>query len=134
MIVLDEQLLGRQLQPSIAAWYRGAVCSVTDLRPGTLIRDDAIPTLLAKQRQPSFITINISHFWRRTRADRRFCIVCFKLLDRDVPKISDLLRLLLRNRNFSAKAQRAGYVFRVNLDEQVQFYNYDNEDIQHFQL
>jgi hypothetical protein len=35
MIVLDEQLLGRDLDAQIAKWYRGTVCFITDLRPNT---------------------------------------------------------------------------------------------------
>lgn len=46
MIVLDEQLLGRQLEQAIAAWYRGSVVFITDLRPNTVIKDDGIPVLL----------------------------------------------------------------------------------------
>ncbi len=46
MIVLDEQLLGRDLEIAIARWYRGPVLFITDLRPGSVIKDDAIPVLL----------------------------------------------------------------------------------------
>ncbi len=65
MIVLDEQLLGRQLEQSISGWYRGSVCFIAELRPGTLVKDDAIPSLLCQQRWPAFITINVNHFWKR---------------------------------------------------------------------
>jgi hypothetical protein len=58
MIVLDEQLLGRDLDGEIGKWYQGAVLFVTDLRPGTVIKDEAIPGLLRRQRQPTFVTIN----------------------------------------------------------------------------
>ena len=46
MIVLDEQLLGRGLESEIAAWYRGSVCFIHELRPQTVVKDDVIPTLL----------------------------------------------------------------------------------------
>jgi len=38
MIVLDEQLLGRDLEIEIAHWYRGVVCFITDLRPNIVIK------------------------------------------------------------------------------------------------
>ncbi len=38
MIVLDEQLLGRNIEREIKLWYRGPVLFVTELRPGTVIR------------------------------------------------------------------------------------------------
>ena len=50
MIVLDEQLLGRDVEGQIAQWYRGAVCFITDLRPNTVIKDDVIPKLLQQER------------------------------------------------------------------------------------
>ena len=62
MIVLDEQLLGRDLETTIAAWYAGAVVHITDLRPHTVIKDDAIPLLLQQQSQPTFVTINVPDF------------------------------------------------------------------------
>jgi len=46
MIVLDEQLLGRRIELDIARWSRGAVRFIMDLRPNTVIKDDAIPACL----------------------------------------------------------------------------------------
>ncbi|HLK55885.1 MAG TPA: hypothetical protein VKU00_04960 [Chthonomonadaceae bacterium] len=58
MIVLDEQLLGRGLETAIARWYPGTVRFITDLRPGTVIKDDAILMLLSREAEPTFLTIN----------------------------------------------------------------------------
>ena len=46
MIVLDEQLPGLGLEEGVARWYRGAVFVVNTLRPGIVIKDEAIPSLL----------------------------------------------------------------------------------------
>jgi hypothetical protein len=73
MLVLDEQLLGRNLEAALGRWYRGPVHFITDLRPGTVIKDDAIPVLLRQQQQATFLTINEADFWRtafRTKARR----------------------------------------------------------------
>lgn len=43
MIVLDEQLLGRDSDVTIKEWYRGKVEFINDLRPSTTVKDDAIP-------------------------------------------------------------------------------------------
>jgi hypothetical protein len=59
MIVLDEQLLGRGLERDIAQWYRGTVQFITDLRPHTIIKDEAIPVLLRRQAQPISTTRSI---------------------------------------------------------------------------
>ncbi len=40
MLVLDEQLLGRNLEAALRRWYRGPVRFITDLRQGTVIKDD----------------------------------------------------------------------------------------------
>jgi hypothetical protein len=72
MIVLDEHLLGLGIRAEIARWYRGAVIDITQLRPRSIILDDAIPELLRSVRQPTFITLNVGDFWRRMAPDRRF--------------------------------------------------------------
>jgi hypothetical protein len=46
MIVFDENMHQRSIVDAVAAWYRGRVISVTVLRPDTIIKDEAIPTLL----------------------------------------------------------------------------------------
>jgi hypothetical protein len=46
VIVLDEQLLGANLEQAIGKWYQGNVCFITDLRPNSIIKDEAIPMLL----------------------------------------------------------------------------------------
>ncbi len=65
MIVLDEQLLGRDLELEIAKWYPGTVQFIMDLRPNTVIKDDAIPERLRQLNQATFVTINESDFWRK---------------------------------------------------------------------
>jgi hypothetical protein len=113
MIVLDEQLLGRQLDAAIAAWYRGGVRFLTELRPHTVIKDDAIPGLLGRLRQPTFVTINERDFWGRVAISQRFCVVCFSLTDSQTHLIPPLLRRLLRHPAFRTKARRMGAVVRV---------------------
>jgi len=76
MIVLDEQLLGRDIELEIAKWYPGAVQFIMDLRPNTVIKDDAIPELLRPQNQPAFVTINESDFWRKVLIDNHFGLLC----------------------------------------------------------
>ena len=48
MIVFDENVHQRSIMDAVAAWYRGRVISVTVLRPDTIIKDEAIPTLLRR--------------------------------------------------------------------------------------
>jgi hypothetical protein len=62
MPVLDEQLLGRNIEATLARWYRGSGRFITDLRPGTVIKDEAIPGLLRQQHQATFLTINEPDF------------------------------------------------------------------------
>jgi hypothetical protein len=112
MIVLDEQLLGRGLESEIAAWYRGSVCFIHELRPQTVVKDDVIPTLLRTQRQPTFVTINDHDFWRKVEADARFCVICFDFSDSEAGKIPPILKRLLRHPDFKTKAQRMGCVVR----------------------
>jgi hypothetical protein len=112
MIVLDEQLHGRGLEDEIAVWYRGSVCFIHELRPQTVVKDDDIPDILRQQAQPTFVTINDHHFWRKVTADARFCIVCFDFSDAEARLIPHLLKRLLRHPVFKTKAQRMGCVIR----------------------
>lgn len=72
---------GATKEEFISAWYRGNVCFITDLRPDTIIKDDAVPMLLRQQSQPTFVTINERDFWRKVEIDNNFCVVCFTFSD-----------------------------------------------------
>ncbi len=128
MIVLDEQLLGRNLEVEIAQWYRGTVSFITDLRPNTVIKDDAIPKLLRQQNQPTFVTINESDFWQKIAIDHRYCVVCFTLPDSRAHEIPQSLRSLLRRPEFRTKAKRMGKVIRVTGTE-ISWYSYDDREV-----
>jgi len=125
MIVLDEQLLGRELEKQIARWYQGAICFIMDLRPNTVIKDDAIPTLLQQENQPTFVTINESDFWRKTAINHQFCVVCFALPDSRVREIPARLRSLFDHPLFNTKKKRLGKVIRV-AEREVSYYSVDN--------
>ena len=114
MIVLDEQLMGRGIASDIARWYAGSVRFITDLRPGTVIKDDAIPVLLREQRSPTFVTINVRDFWQRVQADKQYCIVCVDLPDPRAGEIPEILKSLFRRPGFGTKADRLGKVVRVS--------------------
>lgn len=122
MIVLDEELQGLGLEQDIEHWYRGAVLIVKQLRPDTVIKDEAIPVLLRQARQPTFVTINHSDFWRHTPAESAFCLVCFKLNADQALGIPDLLRSLLRVTDFRTKRARMGKVALVGR-RAIQYYS-----------
>jgi hypothetical protein len=116
VIVLDEQLLGRNLERLIGAWYPGAVRFITELRPGTVIKDDAIPSLLRSESDATFVTINESDFWEVVDITPDFCMICFALPDSQVLLVPDLLRQVLQHPRFSTKALRMGCVIRVSVN------------------
>jgi hypothetical protein len=125
VIVLDEQLLGRNLELGISRWYQGAVRFIIDLRPNTVIKDDAVPRLLRQQIQPTFVTINERDFWRKVPADKRYCVVCFPVADSHAGEIPQRLRSLFRRREFSTRARRMGKVIRVT-DREISYYTIDD--------
>ena len=114
MVVLDEQLQGPRIRDAVSQWYPGTVVSVIALRPGTVIKDDVIPALLGQAAKPTFVTINESDFWLKVSISMRFCVVCAALPDFRMKEVPDLLRRLLRHPDYRTKAQRMGFVFRLN--------------------
>lgn len=125
MIVLDEQLLEPGLEEGIKKWYRGSVVAVTDLRPNTIVKDDAVLQLLSQSKKyPTFITINVKDFWHKALISQRFCVICFNIPDRKMTIIPTLLKMLFQK--FKTKGQRAGHVFRIDHDGNSRFYNHNN--------
>lgn len=129
MIVLDEQLLGYNLELTIGAWYPGAVRYITDLRPGSVIKDDNIAHLLHTQNDPVFVTINESDFWRKIAVNQRYCIACFVLPNSRAPDISNLLRSLLNQPQFNTKAKRSGKVILMTPNQTIRYYERDGSQI-----
>jgi hypothetical protein len=107
----------------LGRWYRGPVCFITDLRPGSVIKDDAIPVLLRHQPHATFLTINEADFWRKVDIDTHFCVVCFALPDSRAREILELLRAVFRLPAFRTEARRMGKVLRVTR-RTVSYYTY----------
>jgi hypothetical protein len=124
MIVLDEGIHGHFIIKPIASWYSGRVISVTALRPKTVIKDDAIPSLLRSAPRPTFITINTTDFWRIASADSRYCILCFDLDAKQIKTLPDSLRRLLQMTEFKTRESRLGKVARVR-SNRIDYYELD---------
>lgn len=129
MLVLDEQLMGRSIENDLIRWYRGSIRFINDLRPGTVIKDDAIPALLRQQSQATFLTINVTDFWQVVAIDASFCIVCFTMPDSRANEIATLLRTVFRIPLFSTKTRRMGKVLRVT-QSSVSYYTHRDRKVQ----
>ncbi|HEV8712152.1 MAG TPA: hypothetical protein VGX03_04905 [Candidatus Binatia bacterium] len=125
MIVLDEELQGLGLEEAISSWYRGSVLLVKVLRPRTVIKDEAIPALLRRVRQPTFVTINYGDFWRRVAAERSFCLLCLKLTADQADEVPHWLRRLFRFPEFQTKNVRMGKVALVS-PRSIQYYSVED--------
>ena len=80
--------------------------------------------LLRKPRQakqPTFVTINYTDFWRHISADERYCIVCLQLSTERADEIPSLLRRLFSLPGFKTKAERMGKVVLLN-PQRVRYY------------
>lgn len=128
MIVLDEQLKNAGLMAQLNQWYRGRIVNITSLRPGTVIKDEAIPVLLRQVSDPIFVTINTTDFWGRIQAEHSFCVACFPLPDDRVDEIAGLLRRLFRLPEFKSKRKRRGKVALVS-QAQVQYYQVNDPQV-----
>jgi hypothetical protein len=63
------ELLGRNLEAALGRWYRGPVRFIMDLRPGTVIKDNAMPVLLRQQQHATLLTVNEADFWCKVAID-----------------------------------------------------------------
>jgi hypothetical protein len=122
MIVLDEQLQSRTVRRALTAWYQGKISAVADLRPRTTIKDDAIPVLLRTVRDPTFLTINVTDFWRKVAPEKHYCVICFPLAQPQAVQVSELLRCCLLLAPFRSKRRRMGKIVRVS-ESVIQFYD-----------
>jgi hypothetical protein len=130
MIILDENVHQQSIMANIAVWYRGQVRSITTLRPNTVIKDDAMPVLLRNTRQPTFVTTNVTDFWRRVPAHSRYSIICVVLPNERLHEMPPLLRQLFRLSEFRTKDKRMGKVVRVS-PRQLQYYAGQGDRITH---
>jgi hypothetical protein len=128
MIVLDEHLQGLGLESEILRWYRGKVLLVKELRPGMVIKDEVIPSLLQQIKQPTFVTINHTDFWRQVPADKRYCIICLMLVSQNVNKIPSLLRRLFSLSKFKTKTARMGKVVLIKR-RQIEYYQIHDDKV-----
>jgi len=124
MIVIDEDLHDHRIMEVIAAWYPGRVVSVTTLRPGSLIKDEAIPGLLCQVARPTFVTINVTDFWKKVQPHSGYCIVLIGLSTERIRQAPDFLRRLLHLPDFSTKVARMGKIVRLTA-ERVEYYESD---------
>lgn len=127
MIVLDEQLSEPRLAERIAHWHPGQVVLLTSLRSGSIVKDDAVQkNLLRKVSNPTFLTINVKHFWDVVDAETRFAIVCVELRVDQLEAVSDWLREFLSTKPFNTKAGRMGIVALVR-PTRIEFYRLDGK-------
>ena len=131
MIVLDENLLVLRLDNPIGTWYPGRVCYITDLHPGTLVKDEAIPTLLLRRKGATFVTTNVVDFWRRVSAHPQYGIICLSLPNERLREVPDFLRRLLRLPEFKTKAARMGKVVRVSR-RRIEYYTRSSASLKAF--
>jgi hypothetical protein len=128
VIVLDEHLHEVGVEEAIRRWYHGRVCTITSLRPNTVVKDESVPGLLRTVSQPTFVTLNWRHFWQQTPARGGLCLICFTLPTARAAEVSPLLRRLLRLQEFKTKAARMGKIARISA-EQVAYYRVHDQQL-----
>lgn len=126
MIVLDENLSDHHIVSAISAWFSGPVILITKLRIGSHIKDDAVPALLHHAIQPTFVTINVTDFWKKkkTPPHQGYCIINVDVPEERIHDVPKLLRRLLRLPDFKTKASRIGKIIRLTQDR-IEYYERD---------
>jgi hypothetical protein len=107
---------------------KGEFVTSPNLRPDTVIKDEAVPSLLLRERQPTFVTGDVTGFWHKVKPHPNFCIVCFGLPAERWHRIPLLLRHLFRTEGFRTKRERMGKVALVT-ETTVRFYAFGQQFI-----
>ncbi|MEM7533172.1 MAG: hypothetical protein AAF639_13410 [Chloroflexota bacterium] len=126
MIILDEQIKSRSVIRSIEVWYPGNITHIQTVRPNTVIKDDNIATLLLQARQPIFVTINVSDFWRKINAHPQYCVIAIELIQQDYMELPGILRPILNLPELRTRSLRMGKVIRVR-GNRVDYYGRDGQ-------
>jgi hypothetical protein len=114
MIVLDEQLADPRIRREIERWYPGQVRVITEARPHTRVPDEVVDALLHHLKDPTFVTINYTDFWRKIRPHRGYCVICLKLAAEETLSVPEVVRGVLRRPEFSTKRKRLGKIILVS--------------------
>jgi hypothetical protein len=128
MIVFDENIFDYDVIDDLNHWYKGKVVSIKHLRLRTLVKDDSIPALLRTVKQPTFLTTNVTDFWRKMPAHRAYCMICFDLPNERINEIPRLLRGVLHFKEFKTKAARIGKILQVRHNH-IDYYGVDSKQI-----
>jgi len=99
---------------------------VITLRPWSVLKDDAIPTLLLKATQPTFVTINVTDFWKKVQPHTAYCVTTVALPIERIQEVPPLLRRLLKLPDFKTKALRMGKVVRLTPGH-IEYYSFDGQ-------
>jgi hypothetical protein len=113
LFVLDEHLDEGLVRDQLLRWTTARY--VHDIRPGEVVKDDRILSILPTLRTPTFVTSD-DFFWKRTHCNSRYCIVFVALRGRNHSRVPDLLRRLLRLPEFRSRAARMGKVVHLGED------------------
>jgi hypothetical protein len=97
---------------------------VVTLRFGSVIKDDAIPALLLKAAQPTFVTINPFDFWKQIQPHHGYCVIVADLPKERLGEIPALLRQFFRMSEFKTKASRMGKIVRLT-PRSIEYYESD---------
>ncbi len=112
MIVLDENVHRLAVSNAIERWYPGQVISITDLRPASTIKDEAVPTCLRRAKEATFVTTNVSDYWNKIQVSPAYCVIAIEIANERISEIPELVREILRLDAFKTKASRMGKIIR----------------------
>ena len=126
MIIVDENLKSQQIIDAILAWYPGQVVSITTLRLNSVIKDEAVPTLLMKANRPTFVTINAADFWKKAQPHHSYCLILVELPKERIREIPSLIRRLFQIPHFQNRATRLGTVVRL-MPSKIEYYEVDRQ-------
>lgn len=74
--------------------------------------------------KPTFVTINVTDFWKKVQPHSDYCVVAIAIPRERIHEIPSILRRLFRLPDFKTKASRMGKIIRLT-QNRIEYYERD---------
>ncbi|MBI1930411.1 DUF5615 family PIN-like protein [Candidatus Poribacteria bacterium] len=109
--VLDENIIRPVREELERAGFKVEQISI-EVGPTEHFTDEHVIYYLRNNKQRTFITRNVKHFYRRHLQHSNYSLLC---VEAEAPQVGEIVRRVLRLPQFRTKAKRMGKIIRASV-------------------